>query len=117
MYVRKSSVCGRSNFVRLSPPFAGTGWKRYLWTNAAHAPPKANSRVVNSDQPSVANHHPPSPSPYSAPNLPLADRAPEPRSLKTVKTFSNLLNSVHHPYAGARCSASPGSAADSPFTR
>ncbi|KAL2159680.1 hypothetical protein VTH06DRAFT_2249 [Thermothelomyces fergusii] len=31
----------------------------------------------------------------------------------TVKTFSNLLNSVHHPFAGARCSASSGAAADS----
>ncbi|KAI3542394.1 hypothetical protein CTAM01_03705, partial [Colletotrichum tamarilloi] len=32
-----------------------------------------------------------------------------------VKTFSNLLNSVHHPYAGARCSAAPGASADSAF--
>ncbi|KAL2148744.1 hypothetical protein VTH82DRAFT_1891 [Thermothelomyces myriococcoides] len=30
-----------------------------------------------------------------------------------VKTFSNLLNSVHHPFAGARCSAASGGAADS----
>ncbi|KAL2115811.1 hypothetical protein VTJ04DRAFT_10066 [Mycothermus thermophilus] len=37
----------------------------------------------------------------------------ESRSIPTVKTFSNLLNSVHHPFAGARCSASPGGAADS----
>ncbi|KAL2263470.1 hypothetical protein VTK26DRAFT_6677 [Humicola hyalothermophila] len=34
-----------------------------------------------------------------------------------VKTFSNLLNSVHHPFAGARCSASPGSSACSLETR
>ncbi|KAI1745093.1 hypothetical protein F4680DRAFT_174935 [Xylaria scruposa] len=47
---------------------------------------------------------------------PKVDRAPGPRSPITVKTFSNLLNSVHHPYAGARCSSRGGSAADSPFT-
>ncbi|KAK4669300.1 uncharacterized protein QC763_0031090 [Podospora pseudopauciseta] len=39
------------------------------------------------------------------------------RDHDTVKTFSNLLNSVHHPYAGARCSASPGSSADYISTR
>ncbi|PMD44955.1 hypothetical protein L207DRAFT_243695 [Hyaloscypha variabilis F] len=33
-----------------------------------------------------------------------------------VKTFSNLLNSSHHPFAGARCSSAAG-ASDSPFTR
>ncbi|KAA8564861.1 hypothetical protein EYC84_010632 [Monilinia fructicola] len=33
-----------------------------------------------------------------------------------VKTFSNLLNSSHHPFAGARCS-SPAGASDSPFVR
>ncbi|KAL3960659.1 hypothetical protein ACCO45_005776 [Purpureocillium lilacinum] len=32
---------------------------------------------------------------------------------KVVKTFSNLLNSVHHPFAGARCSADSGGASDS----
>ncbi|KAG6026600.1 hypothetical protein E4U41_001229 [Claviceps citrina] len=30
-----------------------------------------------------------------------------------VKTFSNLLNSTHHPFAGARCSAASGGASDS----
>ncbi|KAF6825600.1 hypothetical protein CPLU01_10178 [Colletotrichum plurivorum] len=37
------------------------------------------------------------------------------RDHPVVKTFSNLLNSVHHPYAGARCSAAPGGSADSAF--
>ncbi|KAL5584998.1 hypothetical protein FOVSG1_014387 [Fusarium oxysporum f. sp. vasinfectum] len=32
-----------------------------------------------------------------------------------VKTFSNLLNSTHHPFAGARCSADSGGSADSTF--
>ncbi|KAG7125167.1 hypothetical protein HYQ45_013348 [Verticillium longisporum] len=35
------------------------------------------------------------------------------RDHPVVKTFSNLLNSTHHPFAGARCSASPGGSADS----
>ncbi|KAM3078311.1 hypothetical protein ACMFMG_006198 [Clarireedia jacksonii] len=35
---------------------------------------------------------------------------------KVVKTFSNLLNSSHHPFAGARCSSAAG-ASDSPFAR
>ncbi|UKZ92098.1 uncharacterized protein TrAFT101_007067 [Trichoderma asperellum] len=40
----------------------------------------------------------------------------EPRSRPVVKTFSNLLNSIHHPFAGARCSAS-GGLADSTFSK
>ncbi|RSL49359.1 hypothetical protein CEP54_012485 [Fusarium duplospermum] len=41
----------------------------------------------------------------------------EHRTLVTtvVKTFSNLLNSTHHPFAGARCSADSGGSADSTF--
>ncbi|KAJ4155663.1 hypothetical protein LMH87_000899 [Akanthomyces muscarius] len=33
--------------------------------------------------------------------------------ISLAKTFSNLLNSVHHPFAGARCSADTGGASDS----
>ncbi|KAH0498303.1 hypothetical protein TgHK011_005559 [Trichoderma gracile] len=40
----------------------------------------------------------------------------EPRSQTVDKTFSNLLNSIHHPFAGARCSAS-GGLADSIFAK
>ncbi|KAL2166602.1 hypothetical protein VTG60DRAFT_2471 [Thermothelomyces hinnuleus] len=51
--------------------------------------------------------------------LPYPNSSPHNRSRSraavdlVVKTFSNLLNSVHHPFAGARCSASSGGAADS----